>query len=246
MIQDVDGRRVEARWWGERSGTTLVLLHEGLGCVDLWRDFPERLAAATGCAVFAWSRPGYGRSSPVELPRPLDYMQRAAARDVVPLLDAAGVGRCVLVGHSDGASIAALVDDPRVVGKVLIAPHFFVEEMAVAAIAQARDAYRSGTLRERMARYHDHVDVAFEGWNGAWLDPGFRAWDIRAAARAWPGPVLQIQGLDDPYGTPAQTAVLSGPLVTTHLLPARHAPHLEASEETMAAIVGWLGGLVQV
>jgi pimeloyl-ACP methyl ester carboxylesterase len=234
------------RRWGTPGVTTLVLLHEGLGCVELWRDFPERLAAETGMAVFAWSRPGYGRSAPCPLPRPLDYLRRAAAEDVGPVLDAAGIGRCVLIGHSDGASIAAVyaaAGDPRVAATVLMSPHYFVEPMCIAAIRDALEAYVSGNLRERMAKYHDHADVAFHGWNGAWLDPGFAALDLRAEARAIAVPVLQIQGSEDPYGTMAQPATLAMDTVTTLALAAKHAPHLEAAEATMAAIVDFIGGL---
>jgi pimeloyl-ACP methyl ester carboxylesterase len=242
MLIATEAGRVEAMRWGEATETTLVLLHEGLGCVELWRDFPARLAAESGLGVFAWSRPGYGHSDPVPLPRPLDYMQRAARDEVSPLLDAAGIGRCVLVGHSDGASIAALVEDARVVGKVLIAPHYFTEAAGLAAIRATATAYREGDLRARLAKYHDHVDVAFRGWADAWLDPEFPvAFDIAAAASAVGGPVLQIQGSEDPYGTTAQTDALRGPQVTTRVLAAKHAPHLEAPEATMAAIIAFLG-----
>lgn len=231
---------IETRWWGAPGGTTLVLLHEGLGCVALWRDFPERLAAATGRGVFAWSRPGYGRSAPCPLPRPLDYMQR---EDVGAVLDAAGIGRCVLVGHSDGASIAALHaarGDRRVAGLVLISPHYFVEDMCLAAIREARTAFVDGGLRARMAKYHDHVDVAFHGWNAAWLDPGFRAWDIRAGTERIGVPALQVQGLADPYGTMAQPRAFRGGLASTMAVAAGHATHLEAADETLAAVAGFV------
>jgi pimeloyl-ACP methyl ester carboxylesterase len=242
MLIATESGRVEAQWWGERTATTLVLLHEGLGCVALWRDFPERLAAASGLGVFAWSRPGYGLSDPVPLPRPLDYMQRAARGEVAAVLDAAGIERCVLVGHSDGASIAALVTDPRVAGKILIAPHYFTEEAGLAAIRATDAAFRAGGLRERMAKYHGHVDIAFRGWADAWLDRNFpRSFRIAdAASAACIMPVLQIQGSEDPYGTTAQTDALRGPDVTTVVLTAKHAPHLEAPEATMAAILGFL------
>ncbi len=265
---------IETRRWGAPTPTTLVLLHEGLGCIELWRDFPDRLAQASGLHVFAWSRLGYGRSSPCPLPRPLDYMRR---EDVGAMLDANGIGRCVLVGHSDGASIAALHasrgdprvagavliaphyfvedmcieaiaalhasrGDPRVAGAVLIPPHYFVEDMCIEAIAAARDAYLGTNLRERMARYHDHVDVAFHGWNAAWLDPGFRAFDIRADTARIAVPVLQVQGTEDPYGTMAQPQAFRAP--STLLAPiARHAPHLEAPEETLSGIVAFIRGL---
>ena len=146
----LDGRRIEAGWWGEPPETapSLALLHEGLGSLRLWGGFPALLARASGCGVFAFSRSGYGASDPVALPRPLDFMEREA-RDVLPrVLEAAGVERCLLVGHSDGASIAAIAtgirQDARLTGLVLMAPHFFVEDVSIAAIAAARDAYAAG------------------------------------------------------------------------------------------------------
>src|SRR5215475_5157971 len=152
---------------------TLVLLHEGLGCAALWGDFPEKLQAATGLGVFVYSRAGYGASSPVELPRPLDYMQREALDVLSKLLDAIGFQRGLLVGHSDGASIAAVyaggVEDHRIDGVVLIAPHFIVEEMGLKAIAEIRTTYETTNLREKLARWHKDVDNAFHGWSGAWL-----------------------------------------------------------------------------
>ena len=251
----IEGRRLEVARWGEAPlhapalhGPALVLLHEGLGCVALWRDFPARLAAATGCGVFAWSRLGYGGSDPAELPRPLDYMEREATSVVSPVLDAAGIGACILVGHSDGASIAAyhggVVRDARVRGLVLIAPHYFVEEMCLASIAAARQAYEEGDLRRRLARHHANVDNAFHGWNGAWLDPRFRTeFDIRPALAGIEVPVLQIQGDADPYGTAAQTEAgergAPGRMRTLMLPGVRHAPHVEAPDATVAAIAGF-------
>src|SRR5277367_5031294 len=154
----LDGKKLETAWWGPgpEAAPTLVLLHEGLGCVTLWRDFPQRLSAATGCGGFAYSRLGYGRSDPVPLPRPLSYMHDEALLVLGPVLDAAAIRRCVLVGHSDGASIATIyaggVQDFRVRGLVLMAPHYFVEDIAISAIEQARDAYTEKNLRARLAR----------------------------------------------------------------------------------------------
>lgn len=234
----VGGRRIETARWGN-GATTIVLLHEGLGSVALWRDFPERLAAETGCAVFAYSRFGYGRSDPVSLPRSMSYMHDEA-QDVLPLvLDVAEIGRAILLGHSDGGSIAAIhaggVRDPRVIGLITIAAHFFVEDQNIAAIEQIRGEYESG-LRPRLARYHDHVDVAFHGWNGAWLDPRFRDFDITGFLPDIAVPVLAIQGADDPYGTQAQLDVLPGHMRRLMIPGARHAPHLEAKDPTMEAI----------
>ncbi|MGF1627437.1 MAG: alpha/beta fold hydrolase [Alphaproteobacteria bacterium] len=247
------GASLEARCSGPPPGEapTLVLLHEGLGSVALWRDFPDALAAATCCGVFAYSRQGYGASDPCPLPRPLDYMTDEAVRVLPQVLDAVGLVRGVLVGHSDGASIAALnaglVGDPRIAGIVLMAPHFFTEPMGLAAIAAARAAYEAGPLRDRLARYHADVDTAFHGWNDAWLDPGFVSWDIRAPLAGINVPVLAIQGEDDQYGTAAQLQAVETAVpvsVTLAMLPdCRHAPFVDQPERTLALIRAFVGGL---
>ena len=253
---DLDGRRIDTAWWGPRpdAAATLVLLHEGLGSIGLWRDVPERLAAATGLGVFAYSRFGYGQSDPVPLPRPLTYMHDEAT-DVLPrALDAAGIRRCILVGHSDGASIAAIhaggTQDFRVRGLVLIAPHFIVEDIGVASIAAMRDAFAETDLRARLARHHRDPDNAFLGWNGAWLDPGFRAWDITDHVAHIRVPVLIVQGEDDPYGTTAQIDACRDAAycpVDVCLIPgARHAPHLETPEPALAAITDFVHRLFRV
>jgi pimeloyl-ACP methyl ester carboxylesterase len=243
----IDRRFLETAWWGPGPdrAPTLVLLHEGLGCVALWRDFPEALVAATGYGVFAWSRFGYGGSDPVTLPRPMSYMHDEALAVLLRVLDAAGVRRAVLIGHSDGGSIAAIhagaVRDPRVCGVVLIAAHFFVEELNIASIAAIRATYEEGDLRARLARYHRDVEVAFRGWNDAWLDPRFRAFDITEHVARIRVPILALQGSEDPYGTAEQLRVLERlahcPVETRLIAGARHAPHLEAREATLAAIV---------
>jgi pimeloyl-ACP methyl ester carboxylesterase len=225
----------EAATWGEHP--SLVLLHEGLGSVSLWRDFPATLAARTGLGVFAWSRRGYGKSPPPALPAPLDYMQREAA--LLPrVLDAAGIGRCVLLGHSDGGTIAALARDPRIAARILIAPHFFVEDISVTAIRAIGQGY--ATLRPRLARHHRDPDATFRFWHDAWLDPFFpRALHLDAECRAMPGPALVIQGTRDQYGTIAHARFLAerAPGLTTIAeVDAAHAPHLEAPAETLAAI----------
>ena len=242
---DLPAGRLEARWWGAspKAAPTLVLLHEGLGSVGLWRDFPDRLAAATGCGVLAYSRFGYGRSDSVTLPRPLDYMRREAVAVFPGVLDAARVARAVLVGHSDGASIAAIyagrVADPRVRGLVLMAPHFFVEDICLDSVAAIRREYDAG-LRARLARHHDDVDAAFLGWADAWLDPGFPAeFDLSAEVARIRVPTLILQGENDPYGTAAHARLaerLAPGDVRTVMLAARHAPHVEALEEMVAEI----------
>jgi pimeloyl-ACP methyl ester carboxylesterase len=245
----LDGKRIETAWWGPSpaEAPTLVLLHEGLGSVGLWREFPAALQAATGCGVLAYSRFGYGRSDSVKLPRPLSYMHDEA-RDVMGrVLHAAGIGRCLLVGHSDGGSIAAIyageVHDPRVVGLALIAPHFFVEDVSVSSIAGIAREYETGGLRERLARHHDDVDAAFLGWNGAWLDPAFRQWNITQQVEGIRVPMLLLQGADDAYGTVEQLRVAERHAacpVETMLIPgAKHSPHVEAPQATCAAVAAF-------
>lgn len=243
----LDGRTLETQWWGPGpdAPATLLLLHEGLGCVALWRDFPEALAAATGCGVFAYSRFGYGGSDTVTLPRPLSYMHDEAVEVLPAVLDAAGVRRAVLIGHSDGGTIAAIhagaVRDSRVVGAVLMAAHFFVEEMNIASIRAIKEHYEQGDLRARLRRYHRDVDVAFRGWNDAWLDPRFRSFDITEEVARIRVPILALQGADDPYGSDEQLRVLERVArcsVETRLIEgSRHSPHLEARDATMEAIV---------
>jgi pimeloyl-ACP methyl ester carboxylesterase len=222
-----------------------VLLHEGLGCVALWRDFPEALVAATGCGVFAYSRFGYGGSDTVSLPRPMSYMHDEAVSVLPAVLDTAGVRRAVLIGHSDGGSIAAIhagaVRDVRVLGVVLMAAHFVVEDLNIASIRTIKEHYEQGDLRARLRRYHRDVDVAFRGWNEAWLDPRFRSFDITAEVARIRVPILALQGADDPYGSDEQLRVLERAArcsVETRLIEgARHSPHLEARDATMEAIV---------
>jgi pimeloyl-ACP methyl ester carboxylesterase len=223
---------------------TLVLLHEGLGSAALWGDFPDQLQTATSLGVFVYSRAGYGASSPVELPRPLDYMQREAL-DVLPkLLDAIGFERGLLVGHSDGASIAAIyaggIEDHRLSGLALMAPHFIVEDVSVKSIAEIRTAYETTSLREKLSRWHTNVDNAFYGWNGAWLDPKFRSWDISDYLSYIRVPIAIIQGADDQYGSHRQVEIAQEecycPVEVTILAGTGHSPHREAPGATLNAI----------
>jgi len=243
---DIGAQRLEYRCVGPRpdEAPTLVLLHEGLGCVDLWGDFPEKLTAATGAGVFVYSRAGYGKSSPVALPRPLSYMHDEARETLPRLLDAIGFQRGLLIGHSDGASIAAIYvgshQDHRVGGLVLIAPHFFTEDPGIASIVAAKKAYETGDLRARLSRWHTDVDNAFKGWNGAWLNPEFRKWDITEFLAYIRVPMLIVQGENDQYGTVMQIEVAQQECycpVEVALLPsARHSPQREAPEATLEAI----------
>jgi len=245
------GRRLEWARWGPppSAGPAIVLLHEGLGCLGLWRDFPDRLAAATGWAVVGYSRAGYGRSDPAELPRPLDYMTREALQVLPGVLEATGFRRGVLLGHSDGATIAAEYagrqHDPRLQGLVLMAPHFFAEPVGLAEIARARAAFSAG-LRDRLARWHDDPEATFAGWNDAWLDPRFAAWNVAGVVTGLRVPVLAIQGRQDQYGTLAQIETLCASPAPVELLvldPCRHAPHQEQPARVLQAVAGFCARL---
>lgn len=252
---EIDGVGLEGRCFGPppADAPTIVMLHEGLGCVALFRDFPRRLAEATGHGVFVYSRRGYGQSDPVELPRPLDYMTREAV-DVLPkVLEAIGFRSGVLLGHSDGASIAALylgnVQDHRIRGLILIAPHFFTEPGQLQSIADAKQAFEEDGLRARMAKYHADPDGAFRGWNDAWLDPGFRDWNIAYAIDYVRVPVLALQGADDQYGTLAQIDALDAlysPLDKVIVAGAGHAPFFDKPDETLAEITEYVARLDRI
>lgn len=241
------GKTLEYRCFGAPPSETptIVLLHEGLGCAQLWRNFPSKLVEATGFGVFAYSRAGYGQSEPAQLPRPLNYMTIEAI-DVLPtVLDAIATTSVVLLGHSDGATIAAIhagqVTDPRIKGIVLLAPHFFTEAKGLASIASASDAYNTADLRDRLAKYHINPDNAFRGWNDSWLDPDFKTWNVVDVLDNICVPVLAVQGEDDPYGTLDQIDIVKQrvnlAVVTTLILAdCRHAPHLEHSEKVVSAV----------
>jgi pimeloyl-ACP methyl ester carboxylesterase len=242
--------RVEAEWWGPSpdAAPTIVLLHEGLGCIALWRDIPTKLQEATGLGVLAYSRFGYGGSDPIQLPRPMSYMHDEALHVLPEILDLTGIRKAILIGHSDGGSIAAIhaggTQDPRLLGVAMMAAHFFVEELNVAAIAQIKETYRTGDLRHRLARYHTDVDAAFNGWADAWLDPRFKAFDITGYLEAIRIPILGLQGSDDPYGSDEQLHVLkrhtTAPTQTLIIPGARHAPHLEAPEPTLSSLIAFV------
>jgi pimeloyl-ACP methyl ester carboxylesterase len=242
----IGAHHLEYRMIGPRANEapTLIMLHEGLGCIGLWGDFPDKVQKATGCGVFVYSRAGYGQSSPVKLPRALTYMHDEARAILPTLLDKIGFQRGLLFGHSDGASIAALYagthQDHRVGGLILMAPHFFTEDMGIAAIAEAKKAYETTDLKAKLARWHKDPDNAFKGWNDAWLDPGFRQWDITEQLAYIRVPILIVQGEDDQYGTVKQVEAAEQECycpVEVALLPgAKHSPQREAPEATLAAV----------
>jgi pimeloyl-ACP methyl ester carboxylesterase len=233
---------------------TLVLLHEGLGSLDLWGDFPEKLAALTGAGVFVYSREGYGASSKVNLPRPLDYMH-GEALDVLPkILKQIGFQRGILIGHSDGASIATIyagsVQDHRIRGLSLIAPHFVVEDVSVSSIAETKLAFEKGDLRAKLTKWHKDVDGAFNGWNDAWLDPEFRKWDISESLGYIRVPIQIVQGQEDQYGTTRQISIAEEecycPVDVTLLPNVGHAPHKEAGAITVKIVSEYVNRILKL
>jgi pimeloyl-ACP methyl ester carboxylesterase len=244
----VDGRAIEAvELRGDPALRPLVLLHEGLGSVGLWRGCPAALQAATGRRVLAFSRFGHGRSEPPPRPRTPAFFHDEAV-DVLPaVLDQLGAAEPVLVGYSDGGSIALIhAAEHAVAGLVLLAPHVIVEGVTVEAIQATRAAYANSDLRDRMRAHHDDPDAAFWGWCDVWLDPAFRAWSLEPDAERVSAPALLIQGADDPYGTVGQIdrieARVRGP-VERLVVPGGHSPHLEHPGDVVAAIAAFAARL---
>jgi len=230
--------RIEHRWVGADASDlpTVVFLHEGLGSVAMWKDFPQRLCDSHGLRGLVFSRYGYGESTPKPPGErwPVDFMHRQAVEVLPPLFDALRIERPWLFGHSDGGSIALLYAAHHpVAGLVVLAPHLFTEDMGIASIAAARTAYETTDLRRRLARYHADVDSAFRGWNDVWLDPAFRAWNIEAELDTITCPVLAVQGENDEYGTLEQVRAIARRLPRTELLvlpDCGHSPHRDQPE----------------
>jgi pimeloyl-ACP methyl ester carboxylesterase len=251
----IDGTRLECRWIGPGpdEAPTIVFLHEGLGSVSTWRDFPDALAAAAGCGALVYSRVGYGKSDPVDLPRSVRFMHDEA-RVLTAVLAQTGILEPVLLGHSDGASIALIAAGsgpiPGLRALVLEAPHTFAEPCGLESIAKIADVYRNTSLRERLARHHgDNTDVAFWGWNHVWLDPGFRAWNIEDVLPGITVPTLVVQGEDDEYGSWKHVESIqrqsSGPVQTLLLPRCGHAPHAEQRDATLAAMTRFIRRILE-
>ncbi|MCF7847654.1 MAG: alpha/beta hydrolase [Kiritimatiellales bacterium] len=248
---NVDGVQLEYQWFTPLQGIdlTLVFLHEGLGCVAMWKDFPRRVARLTGCRVLIYSRAGYGGSDPCPLPRPLSFMQDEGLRVLPKILNAAGIRNAVLVGHSDGASIALInvggIADARIQGLILMAPHVFVEELTLRSIRAAKTAFETTDLRERLSRYHgDNVDCAFLGWSQAWLDQDFLGWNLDTYLPNIKVPVLLLQGEQDNYGTLRQldriTELLPNAAETLLLSGCGHSPFRDRLDDTLQGVADFL------
>ena len=246
--------RIEYAWVGsaDSAAPLMVFLHEGLGSLSMWRDFPQRLCAALGMRGLVYSRPGYGRSTPRPAEEALntDFMHRQAQEVLPALLDALGVDTATdkpwLLGHSDGGSIALLYAAhfaQRMAGAIVLAPHILVEDLSVSSIAKARTAYLETDLRQRLSRHHDDPDSAFWGWNDIWLRPDFRHWSIESEISAIACPLLAVQGLDDEYGTLEQIRGIARRVPQTQLLElpdCGHSPHRDQPDKLIAAISAFI------
>ena len=259
---EVDGQQLEyllipAR---RRNRPTLVFLHEGLGSVSLWRDFPASVAEASGCRTMLWSRLGHGDSAPLAAARTPRYLHEEALHRLPPLLDALAIERPLLVGHSDGASIAlihAAAFPDRVAGLVVLAPHAFVEAKALAGIVHAGESYAgeaSGERRRKLARHHRDADAVFAAWHDIWLAPEFRAWDIRDCLPAIRCPLLAVQGEDDEFATMRQIECIAEAVSDSvvdrradvdllKLADCRHSPHRDQPLAVRQAIVRFVDRL---
>lgn len=245
---DVDGHWLEAvRIEGsDLNLPTIVMLHEGLGSIAHWKDFPSRLAGKTGAAVFVYSRYGHGGSDALTGPRAVSYMHYEAQIVLPEILRKAGIERPVLLGQSDGASIAILFaglfpDVPA--GLILEAPHVFVEDISLSSIAQARMRYNETDMRQRLGRYHANVDSLFRGWNDIWLDPEFRSWNMESSLDLIRCSVLMLQGAQDEYGTTKQIEAIQRRIPSASAIileDCRHAPHRDCCEATLSAIAQFL------
>jgi pimeloyl-ACP methyl ester carboxylesterase len=248
---DIGSRRLEyVRLEGQSAAPTLVFLHEGLGSVAMWRDFPRHVADATGHPALVYSRDGYGRSSPLAVARQADYMHVEALAALPALLDLLAIDQPILIGHSDGASIALIHAGGRVRAVravAAIAPHVFVEPLSLTSIANARQVYETGELRQRLSRYHADVDSAFRGWNDIWLAPEFRDWNIESFLGNIECPVLLIQGEDDEYGTLAQIDAiqrqLPGRVERVVLAACGHSPQRDQPEATLTALARFIASV---
>jgi pimeloyl-ACP methyl ester carboxylesterase len=239
----IRGRRLEVqRIPGNPHAPELVFLHEGLGSVSHWKDFPARVASTTGCPVTFYSRYGSGNSDLLAEPHPVTYMHDEALQSLPDLLAQLRIANPILIGHSDGASIALIYTGAHdgVRGLVLLAPHVFVENLSIVSIAEAKTQFETTDLAAKLARHHRDPARTFWGWNNIWLHPDFRRWNIEEYLPRIACPILAIQGLDDQYGTMAQVQAVarqcSGPVEILSLADCRHSPQRDQPDAVLGAI----------
>ncbi len=229
----------------------IVFLHEGLGSVSMWRDFPQQVADATGCEAVIYSRAGYGRSSPARLPRAVRYMHDEGLAALPALLSALEIRRPVLFGHSDGGSIALICAGGAgipLAGVIAVAPHVMVEDVTVAGIIQTKQVWQSTDFPARLGKYHDDADAVFRGWNDIWLHPDFRAWNIEEYLPRIACPVLAVQGEDDEYATMDQLdriAAGARDVDQLRLADCRHSPHKDQPQAVIEATAAFVERLME-
>jgi pimeloyl-ACP methyl ester carboxylesterase len=250
----IDGNRLETVWHGPtpEDAPTLVFLHEGLGCVSMWRDFPFKLATATGCGALVYSRLGYGKSDPCILPRPINFMHDEGLGSLPKVLASIGIRDCVLIGHSDGGSISIIYGGGSAAiplrGVITEAAHVFCEDISIQSIRHAREMYIKNDLRQKLEKHHGgNTDCAFWGWNDVWLHPDFREWNIEEYLAGIKVPMLAIQGKDDNYGTSAQVDSISrqvGARADVLMLSqCGHSPHIDQEVVVFNAMVDFISRL---
>ncbi len=251
---EADGARLEYVWHGPKPGDapTLIFLHEGLGCVTMWRDFPERVAAATGCGALVYSRRGYGKSDGCDWPRPVSFMHDEAIDSLPEVISGLGLKDYIFVGHSDGASIALInagkFEQPGLKGVIVEAPHVFVEQISVDSIAEIKTIYETTDLPEKLARHHGgNTECAFRGWNEVWLVNDFRQWNIEEYLPSIGVPLQVIQGVNDEYGTAAQVDAIAdkagGAVETVMLDDCGHSPHRDQPDAVVRAMTAFVDQL---
>jgi len=246
----VQSRRIEfVRLQAKKTNPNspaIVMLHEGLGSIAMWRDFPQQVADATGCEVVLYSRYGYGKSAPIEKSHAADFMHREALESLPDLLDQLTIRKPILFGHSDGGSIALIHAGGahrELAGVIVLAPHVLVETLTITSIAAAKKAYLNSNLFEKLAKYHDNVDSAFWGWNDIWLNPEFLHWNIEEYLSTIACPVLAIQGNDDEYGSMEQVDIISRKVKDVDIvkLPqCRHSPHLDQPQAVLKTVANFV------
>ena len=250
------GHRLEYKWIGPapEKASTIVFLHEGLGCVEMWRDFPEQVVEATGLGALVYSRAGYGKSDPIRLPRPVEFMHDEALNVLPEVLKEFHINEAILFGHSDGGSIALIYAGRdkanNILGLVLEAPHVFVETIGIESIGRAKENYEHGYLRTSLEKYHGtNVECAFRGWNDVWLNPQFRSWNIESYLPGIKEPILVIQGEQDQYGTLRQVRTIqdssSGLVDTLVLSECGHSPHRDQPKAVLDNVNSFIKKLIE-
>ena len=246
-LTEILGHRIEYELVPAAAAPVIVFLHEGLGSLSTWRDFPQQVAQATGCSILVYSRYGHGQSDPLTAPRRVDFMHDEALNALPELLDQLEVEQPVLLGHSDGASIALIHaggSGRPVAGLIMVAPHVMVEDVSVNSIRETGRIFETTDLREKLARHHADPEATFRGWNDIWLDPGFRDWNIEGFLPHVACPILAIQGEGDEYGTMEQVdriARLAADVELIKLQDCGHFPHRDQPDAVIKAIVRFIG-----